>query len=183
MDDPYGAAASMGSLSQETLQKLLLAVADRYREPATIVLLGGCALALLGSPRPTLDIDYVGSDLDKNDLQQLIEQVADEMKIEIEAVPIEQFIPLPEGADERKIHVDRYGSIDVYILDPYAIALSKLDRGFESDIEDVLFLIQHNLVEISQLESVVAAALERANEFDMVPSEVRNHLDAVRNQI
>ncbi len=173
----------MDGVNREALDALLFAVADRYRESATLTLLGGCALALLGSVRPTLDIDYVGDDLDKNELQELIERTANEMQIEIEAVPIDQSIPLPEGAEERKISVGRYGSIDVYVLDPYAIALSKLDRGFETDIEDVLFLIRRNLVEITQLELVVTTALERAGEFDMVPTEVRNHLSVVRSQL
>ena len=98
----------MGGIGQESLETLLNATAFRYREPATLILLGGCALALLGSPRPTLDIDYVGDDLDKNELQQVIERTADELQIEIEAVPIDQFIPLPDGADKRKIGVGRY---------------------------------------------------------------------------
>lgn len=75
----------MGSIDQASLDALLRATAQRYREPATLILLGGCALALLGNPRPTLDIDYVGDDLEKNELQQVIERIAGEMQIEIEA--------------------------------------------------------------------------------------------------
>jgi len=51
----------------------------RYAREATLLLLGGSALCLLGSPRPTLDIDYVGDDLNKNELQQLIDLGAFEM--------------------------------------------------------------------------------------------------------
>jgi hypothetical protein len=46
---------------------------------------------------------------------------------------------LPDGAEQRHYKVGQYGSIEVYTYDPYSIALSKIARGFETDIQDVLF--------------------------------------------
>lgn len=45
--------------------------------------------------RATLDIDYVGHDLRKNALQHTIEQVAQEVQLDVEAVPIDEFVPMP----------------------------------------------------------------------------------------
>jgi hypothetical protein len=165
------------------INAFLQALGKRYPRPATLFLLGGSALCLLGSSRPTLDIDYVGDDLKQDDLQRAMAQVAHDMQIEVEAIPIAQFVPRPAGAQERSVSVGQFGKIEVYVFDPYTIALSKIDRGFDTDIEDVVFLIRRNLITFEQLETIVLAALERANEFDLNPATARAHLQVVRNQL
>lgn len=173
----------MAEIAVSQIRTLLTEVGQRYHQPATLLLLGGSALCLLGSPRPTLDIDYVGHDLHKNALQAVIEQVAQEMHLEVEAVPIDEFVPLPEDAQQRQLVVGQFGSIAVYILDPYTIALSKIDRGFDTDIEDILFLIRQGLVRFEQLEIVVNTAVVRAQEFNLNSTAMRDHLQAVHSQL
>lgn len=170
----------METIAADQLNAFLTELGERYTLPATLVLLGGSALCLLGSDRPTLDIDYVGDDLHKDELQRTIEQVAQELHITVDAVPISQFVPMPTGADDRRLLIDRFGDIDVYVLDPYTIALSKLDRGFDTDIEDIVFLIRRNLITMEQLERVALTALARASEFDMNSADVKAHLQTVR---
>lgn len=85
-------------------------------------MLGGSALCLLSSERPTLDIDYVDNDLRKTELQKLSDRIAQEMRVEIEAVPIDEFVPVPADAESRWLPVGRFGLIDVFIMDPYTIA-------------------------------------------------------------
>ena len=99
----------------------------------------------------------------------------------VDAVPIAQFVPIPTGADNRQLLIGQFGAIQVFVLDPYTIALSKLDRGFETDIEDIEFLIQRNLITFEQLERVALTALKRASEFDMSSLDVHAHLQAVRS--
>ncbi len=169
----------MESISSNQINRLLTEISQRYENPATLTLLGGSALCLLGSDRPTFDIDYVGDDLRKNELQHTIELVAQELRVPVEAVPIERFVPIPAGADARRLVIGRFGKIDVYVLDPYTIALSKLDRGFDSDLEDILFLIRRNHITFPQLELIVVDALTRAHEFDMIAADVRAHLQTV----
>lgn len=173
----------MAIISTSQINRLLTEVGSRYQEPANLVLLGGSALHLLGNPRPTFDIDYVGHDLHKDALQQVVEQVAQEMGLEVEAVPIGEFIPLSANAQQRQIPVGSYGSIQVFILDPYAIALSKIDRGFDSDIEDVLFLLRQKFIILSELEAIIADATIHAAQFDLNPTAIEAHLTDVRNQL
>jgi len=75
-----------------------------------------------------------------------------------------------------------FGTIAVFILDPYTIALRKLDRGFDADLEDVLFLLHQGLIELGQLARVVDTAITRAQEFDLDPNAIQEHLQAVRDQ-
>jgi len=171
----------MESVASNQIHAFLTELGSRYAHSATLVLLGGSALCLLGSDRPTLDIDYVGDDIRKDELQRMIEQVAQELRIPVDAVPIAQFVPMPTGADDRRLLIGRFGSIEVYVLDPYTIALSKLDRGFETDIEDIVFLIRRSLITFEQLERVALTALKRANEFDLSSMDVKAHLQTVRS--
>jgi hypothetical protein len=60
-----------------------------------LILVGGSALALLGSPRLTIDIDFWGDDVHPSDLHKTIMQAAKDLKIYVEPVPLERFIPLP----------------------------------------------------------------------------------------
>jgi hypothetical protein len=161
----------------------LTEVGRRYGQPAQLFLLGGSALSLLGSPRPTLDIDYVGDDLQRNELQQMIDQVAQEMGLEVEAIPIEQFIPVPADAPARHHFVDRFGALEVFIFDPYSIALSKLERGFDTDIDDIVFLLRQQVLTLEQLDTVVTQALQRAVEFDLSATQIRTHLEVVRQRL
>ena len=124
-----------------------------------LFLLGGGVLELLGVARTTVDLDYVGDDLQPNKLQRLMVEIADEMHIELEAVPIKEFVPLPKDAHKRAIFVGQFGKLSVHIFDPYTIALSKLDRGFDTDLEDIFFLVKNKIITLDQLEGFVETAV------------------------
>jgi hypothetical protein len=172
----------MGELATAEIQDFLQRLGDRYTGSGVLYLLGGGALCLMGSPRRTLDIDYtleVPSG-EADDLQTTIEVLAEEMKLELEAILFDEFIPLPEGASKRHHQVGQFGGLAVYVFDLYSIALSKVARGFEADLEDVLFLLRQNLITLEQLEKYVEAALSQAWAFDVDPAEFRQHFVEIR---
>lgn len=47
----------MAEIAVTQIRAWLTEVGNRYPQPATLLLLGGSALCLLGSPRATVDID------------------------------------------------------------------------------------------------------------------------------
>lgn len=165
------------------IQSVLQILGERVPPSSRLLLVGGSALALLGSPRLTIDIDFIGDDVSPSQLDKIIMQVARELKIYIEPIAIERFIPVPEGSDERTIHIGQFGNLEVYVADPYSIALTKLDRGFDTDFDDMIFLVQRNLLEIEELERVTHQALTRAREFDMNPTEVLAHLQELKDRL
>jgi|APSaa5957512622_1039677.scaffolds.fasta_scaffold130813_1 hypothetical protein len=172
----------MGSLAKNEIEIFIQKLAELIDYPISLYLLGGSALCFLGNPRRTTDVDLTFPDT-QSEIKKQIEFLADELKIEVEIVPIEEFIPLPDGAEQRHHKVGQYGSIEVYTYDPYSIALSKLARGFETDIQDVLFLINGGWIEIAKLEQMVEASLPMAWEFDIDPSDLKMYLDAVKHLI
>ena len=173
----------MENLTREKLEAFLVELGRRYPRAAQLYLIGGSALILLGSPRPTLDVDYVGDDLRKDEFQRIIDEVARDMHIEVDAVPIGGFIPLSGYAQERNLDMGRFGNLHVYVFDPYAIALSKVDRGFDTDIEDILFLIRRGDVDLQELELLVYAALEQADEFALDSQAMIKHWQVVRSLV
>lgn len=165
------------------LYAFLTAVGQRLSSSEALSLLGGSGLHLLGSNRPTLDIDFAGEEISDSELRLVMEQVAADMDIQLEAVPLHLFVPLPSGSDERHIHVGTFGNLRVFVFDPYSIALSKLDRGFDSDIEDVVFLVRERFVKLETLGGIVADAAKSAAAYDLNPGQMRAHLDLVKQAV
>ena len=71
----------------------------------------------------------------------------------------------------------------MFVADPYGIALSKLDRGFDTDFDDLVFLVRLNLMEMQLLERMAEILLSRAREFDINPTVVLAHLQELKYRI
>lgn len=164
------------------IQSILQTLGGRVPPDSRLTLVGGGALALLGSPRPTIDIDFVGDDIQPEALHKTILQAARELKVYVEAVPLERFIPLPEGSAERSIRIGQFGNLEVFVADPYSIALSKLDRGFDTDFDDIVFLIQRSHITLVELERITREALSQAGKFDFNP-DMPAHLDELKKRL
>jgi len=170
-------------MDQQQIQSIMHILGERVPPLSRLFLVGGGALALLGSPRMTVDIDFVGDDISPSELHKVIMQVAKEQNIYMEPVPIERFIPLPDGSEGRAIRIGQFGNLEVFIVDPYSIAISKLDRGFDTDFDDLVFLVQQNLVDVNLLEQMTEIALSRAREFDMNPADVLAHFREFKKRL
>ena len=77
--------------------------------------------------------------------------------------------------------MEKFGRIEVYIYDPYSIALSKIARDFDTDIQDVLFLLQHGIIKLDTLTKFVQNAIPLAWDYDIDPNELKTYLDVVKN--
>ncbi len=170
-------------MDHSQIQSILQTLGERVPKSSRLILVGGSALALLGSPRLTIDIDFIGDDVFPNELHQTIMRAAKELKFFVEPVPMERFIPLPDGSAERSIRIGQFGNLEVFVADPYSIALSKLDRGFDTDFDDIIFLIQSGHVDWDKLQRMTQAVLPRAGEFDIIPAEFLAHLEIVRGRL
>lgn len=161
---------------------MLTTIGERVPPASRLTLIGGSALILLGSARLTLDIDFVGDDVHPNELHLQIMKIAKELRIQVEPVPIERFVPLPEGSEQRAIPMGQFGNLNVYVADPYSIAISKVDRGLETDFDDLVFLIQHNHIDLKKLERLLQDALPQAGKFDFHP-DVLSHFQELKKRL
>ena len=167
----------MAEITDQTIELFLTRLGQTYQNAGVLYILGGGALCLLGSPRRTEDIDYTfpKTAAPPKDLEAVIQRLADDMSLDLEMVPIDEFIPLPIDADKRHQSIGRYGNLKVYTYDPYSIALSKVARGFDTDLEDVLFMLNQGLISMEKLEEFVAAALPEAWGYDIDPKEMKRY--------
>ena len=164
------------------IQSILQKLGEQVPSNSRLVLVGGGALALLGSPRLTIDIDFIGDDIHPVSLHTTIIQIAKELKIHVEPVPLDRFIPLPKGSEGRIIRIGQYGNLEIFVADPYSIALSKLDRGLDTDFDDIVFLVQKNYVNMDEFERMVKDALPQARKYDFDPN-ISEHLQELRNRL
>jgi hypothetical protein len=116
------------------------------RSPARLYLTGGATAVLEGWRGTTVDIDlYLEPDTDE--LLRRIPELKELLGLNVELASPAQFIPeLPEWR-ERSRFIERAGRLDVFHFDPYSQALSKLERAFDQDLEDVHAMIARGLVE------------------------------------
>lgn len=87
-------------VTRENLLAFLQRVGERWTSSASLYLLGGGALGLLGNPRETRDLDYtvdLPADL-LDDFRRAAAEVASDMHLDLEEVPIGEFVPLPPDA-------------------------------------------------------------------------------------
>jgi hypothetical protein len=163
------------------LQKLFERLGEQIATPATFYLLGGSALCLLGSRRETLDVDYFVEDASP-EAEQVLKRLSAELKLDLESVPLGEFIPLPPDAEARRRLVGKFGQVEVYIFDLYSIALSKIARGFESDLEDVEFMLGQKLIAWEMLERYFETILPRAASADIDPKEFRIYFETLKKK-
>jgi len=172
----------VGSLAADEIRNFFLKLSQRYHYHARIYILGGGALCLLGNPRRTVDIDYTLEETDEHleELKRAIDDLAREEQLDLEAVPIQEFIPLPPGAGTRHLRMYQIGSLEIYVFDPYSIALSKLGRGFETDLQDVLYLLEKGIINLAELAGFVENAKDNAWDYDINPEELQLRLNEIR---
>ena len=111
-----------------------------------------------------------------------MERLADELRIDLDAVALERFIPIPQDSSERHIFFKRFDQLEVFIFDPYAIAISKIERGFDSDLDDVVFMLRSGFIELDRLAEMLEITLQRAAEFDLHPDTAYQHFDLIRSK-
>ena len=172
----------MESVTAANLRSFLECLGERYQGFATLYLLGGSALCLLGNPRVTGDVDYTYATIPEEEalFKATVAELAAEMRLDFEDVVIEDFVPLPPGAYERRQLIGCFGKVEAYIFDPYPIALSKIARGFEADLEDVIFMLREGLIELDELERFFEQVLPQAADADIIPKEFQAYFAEVR---
>jgi hypothetical protein len=134
---------------------------------------------MLGSIRQTVDIDFT-TNLETDPakiFETVVQQVAQEMNVDVESVRIAEFVPLPQNAETRRRFIGRYGNIEVFVYDLYTIALSKISRGFESDFEDVLFLLREKFITMGELEAYFNEILPDAPKTDIDRKEFQKYFE------
>jgi hypothetical protein len=172
----------MESITSQSLRQFFERLRESLPVPADLYLVGGSALFLLGSARETLVVDYF-IETESADIKSTLQKLALELNLDLESVPLSDFIPLPPHAEQRHRLVGQFGRASVYIFDLYSIALRKIARGFESDLDDVKFLLDQYLIEWDILETHFQAILPLADNSDIDPNEFCEYFETFKQMM
>ncbi|MGH3092936.1 MAG: DUF6036 family nucleotidyltransferase, partial [Gaiellaceae bacterium] len=121
------------------------ALGAEAREEGAVYLTGGATAVLHGWRATTIDVD-VKLVPESDSVLRALPRLKDELRINVELVSPADFVPVPEGWEDRSIFVAREGRLSFYHFDPYAQALAKLERAHAQDLEDVRSLVSSGLV-------------------------------------
>jgi hypothetical protein len=143
------------------IEELLRAIGVAFRHPCKLYLSGGEGLVWRGLRGFTLDVDVVYEvDPAHHDAWiRTIRELKERLDVNIEEASPADFIPLPPGSADRAESVGRFGQVEVFLLDPYAVALSKLARGHEQDVADVRAMTAAGVVDAAALRRHFEAIL------------------------
>jgi hypothetical protein len=143
----------------ERLRAFLQALGRDFRHPARLYLSGGEGLVWRGLRGTTRDVDVV-FEVDARFHAEWLHVLRDlivRTNTSVEEASPADFIPLPPGAAERAQHVGRFGQVDVFLYDPYSVALSKLSRGLAQDLDDVRRLLESGVLDAAELRRLFEA--------------------------
>lgn len=149
------------------------------RTPARIYLTGGATAVLEGWRASTVDID-VRFEPDTDELLRNLPDLKERLQVNVELASPPDFIPeLPQWR-ERSPFLFREGVLDVHHFDPYSQALSKVERAFDQDLDDVRDMIDRGLVDPAralELYNAIEPELFRYPAID--PGTFRARVEAV----
>lgn len=138
-----------GNVDKECLTSFMRRFGRELREPCRVYFTGGATAILEGWRDSTVGVDLkVEPDREAFDAIALIKN---ELQLSIEFASPDQFIPALPDWEARSRFIVREGKVDFFHMDPYSQALSKVERGFAQDLDDVNAMIQRDLVELEEL--------------------------------
>jgi len=123
--------------------------------PGRIYLTGGATAVLFGWRESTMDVD-LKPDPEPQGFFEALPTLKEQLDINLELASPEQFIPALPGWRERSLFIARRGPIDFFHYDPYAQALSKLQRRHQRDLTDVAAFFANGLIQKPRLRELFA---------------------------
>lgn len=73
-------------MDNSEIKSLLQSLGERVPPGLQLILIGGGALELLGSPRLTIDIDFIVDDVNPSEFHRSIMQIARDLQVDVHPV-------------------------------------------------------------------------------------------------
>ena len=115
-------------------------------EDTVVYLTGGATAVIEGWRQSTVDVD-LRLEPDSDALFRRLSELKEELDLNIKLASPPDFVPELPGWRERSPAVLHEGRVTVRHFDLYSQALSKIERGFVTDLTDVAAMVRSGLVE------------------------------------
>lgn len=130
----------------ERIGRFMAALGAEADSDGACYLTGGATAVLMGWRRSTIDVDIKLSP-ESDRLLRAIQRLKEELEINVELASPADFLPIPQGWEDRSTFVSRQGRLSFYHFDLLAQALAKLERGHSQDLADVQAMVERGLVD------------------------------------
>lgn len=165
-------------VDEARLRELARGLGRVARGPTRIYLTGGATAVLEGWRGSTVDVD-LRFEPDVDELLREIPLLKERLGVNVELASPPDFIPELPGWRERSPLVFQEGHIDVHHFDFYSQALSKIERGFRQDLDDVGKMVERGLVEPTRLREFYEAIEPELYRYPAIdPAAFRQKVDA-----
>jgi hypothetical protein len=142
-------------------------------------LTGGATAVLEGWRDSTVDID-VRFEPDSDAPLRRIAELKEQLAVNVELASPLDFLPELPGWRDRSRFRFREGNLEVFDFDLYSQALSKLERGFELDLEDVESMVRSGEIETGKLLELYEAVESELFRFPAVdPAKLRISVESL----
>ena len=164
-------------VTRETIRRFFAALGARARGELSVYLTGGGTAVLLGWRSSTIDLDLKFVP-DSDTILQVLPELKEELRINVELASPDQFIPELPGWRERSLFIATEGPVSFFHYDPCAQALAKIERGHEQDMRDAQEMIDRGLVDPRELRRLFDAIEPRLYRYPAIdPKTFRRALE------
>jgi len=119
--------------------------------PVRAYLAGGATAVLLGWRDSTIDVDLKLEGEGSDELLRAIPRLKEDLQINVELATPDEFIPVPEGWQDRSRFESQIGQLMVFHFELVWQAIAKIHRGHRQDLEDARSMLRAGLVDEAQL--------------------------------
>lgn len=168
----------MRELADSTrIEQFMRALGRAAKGKGRVYLTGGATAVLYGWRATTIDVD-IKLIPDQDELLREIPRLKEELNLNVELAAPSDFIPLPDGWEERSPLIRQEGNISFHHFDPIAQALSKAERGHEQDLRDVKEMIASGLIDPAEARTQFEAIEPELYRFPAIdPNSFRKSVE------
>ena len=164
-------------VDEARLRDLAEALGATPGPPVRLYLTGGATALIEGWRATTVDVD-LRFEPEDDALLRALPALKERLAINIELASPPDFVPELPGWRDRSPFLFSSGRVSVHHFDPYSQALSKVERGFAQDRDDVGELIARGLVDPERLRELFAAVRDQLYRYPSIdPVALERKLD------
>lgn len=160
------------------IEAFLEALAREATEETEVFLVGGTSAVLVGWRTTTIDLDLVMRP-ESDAMLRAIPALKERLRLNVELASPDQFIPVPDGWQQRSPLIRRIGKVTYRHYDFVAQALAKIERGHSRDVADVQAMLERGLVSSDEVRRQYAMIEPQLYRFPAIdPPSFRRAVDA-----
>lgn len=161
------------------IEQFMRALGRVARVEGRVYLTGGATAVLHGWRASTIDVD-IKVIPDSDELLREIPRLKEQLNLNVELAAPSDFIPVPDGWEERSPLIRKEGKVVFHHFDLVAQALAKAERGHAQDLLDVREMIAGGLVDPAEARAQFDAIEPDLYRFPAIdPASFRQSVEAL----